>query len=172
MPSRYALPPSPRAQEYVYIRRVSDAAAEGEVFAELEKRAGDAVTDLAKRACAEFGWGVPTQVRLYLIPHAPCGDEPPEEAEAKALCCARLQSGWSLEHAGIVMGSWLLARVSGPVMESGASCVCASIIWNFARAPSHRRPRPPSLFFSYAQALLEWRRVRRRVHPSRRSSLR
>ena len=41
---------------------MSDAPAEGEVFAKLEKRAGDAVTDLAERACAKFGWGIPTQM--------------------------------------------------------------------------------------------------------------
>ena len=101
---------------------MSDAPAEGEVFAKLEKRAGDAVTDLAERACAKFGWGIPTQMRLYLVT---------EE------CARSLQRGGStdgifagdalfpvdaLERAGVVPGSCLLARVSQPAAAAGASC--------------------------------------------------
>ena len=106
-----------RAQGYVYIKRAGEL---DEVFAELSCFAGDTVARLAKRACDTFGWGVPTQAQIYLLVHAPGGDEPPAEAERAALANARLQSGWALEHAGVVPGSWLLARVPPPAAASGA----------------------------------------------------
>jgi len=65
------------------------------------------------RACSKFPrWGADAgQVRLHLVVHAPGGDEPTAEAEAAALEGRRLQSGWTLERAGVLPGAWLLARV-------------------------------------------------------------
>ena len=175
----------------MYIKR---EAAEGEAYAELSIFSGDTIARLAKRACTEFGWGVATQMRLYLVPHV--GKENPT-AKAETLAKVLDKPAYSLADEGIASGSWLLARVSGPATADGASCVDVGVVgvgwgggrgWGngahshvrlrllqvgLARAPSHRRPRAPSpLSFSFAQALLEWRRVRRRVHPSRRSPLR
>ena len=113
---RSALPPYPRAQEYTYIKRASDGAFPdpGEVFAPLCIDGVSSVGLLADRACTKFGWGVSTQTRLYLVVHPSGGDEPSAEAEAAALRGARLQSGWTLERAGVASGSWLLARALGP----------------------------------------------------------
>jgi hypothetical protein len=82
------------------------------------------VADLAERVCDKFPrWGAVDagQVRLYLVDQPPGGDEPSEGAEATALDRWRLQSGWTLEHAGVASGSWLLARVSQPAAAVGAS---------------------------------------------------
>jgi hypothetical protein len=86
-------------------------AAEGEAYAELSIFSGDTIARLAKRACTEFGWGVPTQMRLYLVPHV--GKENPT-AKAETLAKVLDKPAYSLADEGIVPGSWLLARVSGP----------------------------------------------------------
>ena len=114
------LPPLP-AQEYVYIKRLGGLAPD-EVFAPLSIDGVASVGLLAERACAKFGWGIPTQMRLYLVT---------EE------CARSLQRGGStdgifagdalfpvdaLERAGVVPGSCLLARVSQPAAAAGASC--------------------------------------------------
>ena len=116
-------PPCLCAQEHqVFIKRTGVAPpVEGEVFAELSIFPGDTMARLTKRACVEFGWGAPTLARLHLVPHPPGGDEPSAEVEAAALRGARLQSGWTLERAGVVPGSWLLARFSLPAAGAGAS---------------------------------------------------
>jgi len=111
-------------QGYVFIKRAGDAPIEEE-FAKLEKRAGDSVTDLAERACAKFPrWGAADagQVRLYLV----------TEERARALQCGgsaddilagdSLFPSDALERAGVIPGSWLLARVSQPAATvTGAS---------------------------------------------------
>jgi hypothetical protein len=73
---------------------------------------------LADLACAKFGWGPPTLSRLYLV-GGPSLDEPAPEAELAALLGTRLQSGWSLEHAGIECGSWVLAQMPPPSSQQG-----------------------------------------------------
>ena len=104
-------------QKHVYIKRTDNAPVEGEVFAKLEMLAGDAVADLAERACAKFGWGVPTRARLYLVKHK--GElKPLAEAEARAALLD--EPALRLERAGVVSGSWLLARVSLPAAAAGA----------------------------------------------------
>ena len=90
----------------------------GEFYAELLIVSGDTIARLAKRACAEFGWGVPTQVRLYLVKQ--CGKENPtadEEASAVALD----KPAYSLADAGVVADSWVLARVSLPAAAAVAA---------------------------------------------------
>ena len=113
---------SPRAQTYVYIKRTGGGAGldPNEVFAPLSIDGIASVGLLAKRACAEFlRWGADAgKVRLYLVAHAPEADEPPsadEEARAEELT----RPHWTLVRAGVVSGSWLLARVPPP---AGASC--------------------------------------------------
>jgi hypothetical protein len=114
--SHTATPHSP-PQKHVYIKRTDNAPVEGEVFAKLEMLAGDAVADLAERACAKFGWGVPTRARLYLVKHK--GElKPLAEAEARAALLD--EPALRLERAGVVSGSWLLARVSLPAAAAGA----------------------------------------------------
>ena len=78
-------------------------------FAKLEIRAGDDISDLLRRACAEFpSWKADaTQLSLYLV--AAGGKDTPS---ASAVDCARHldQTGWSLEDAGVSSGAWLVAR--------------------------------------------------------------
>ena len=135
--TRLAPPPSPRAQEFVYIKRTGGSLDADEVFAPLSIDGVASVGLLAKRACAEFGWGVPTQMRLYLVPHA--GKENPtadEETSAEALD----KPAYSLADAGIASGSWLLARVSGPATADGASCVDVGVV-TYAWTKPSKRPR-------------------------------
>ena len=111
----------PRAQWHVFIKRAGGGASPDEVYAKLQAKASDDVADLTRRACAEFGWGVCTQARLYLLPHAPDADEPPsadEERRAEELT----RPHWGLARARIIPGSWLLARVSLPAAAAGALC--------------------------------------------------
>ena len=139
--------PSPRTQEYVFIKRVADG--EDECYAELSILLGDTVARLAKRACAEFPrWGAADagQVSLYLVPNDACsGDEPSEKAEADALGGARLQSGKTLAGASIAPRSWLLARISLPAAAAGALCFGGASPL-FPAAACTRSPPPPSPF--------------------------
>ena len=114
----HAAPPPSPPQGHVFIKRANDAPAD-EVFAKLTVHAGDFVADLAERACTKFGWGVPTQMRLYLVPHA--GKENPT-ADAETSAKALDKPAYSLADAGIASGSWLLARVSQPAAADGESC--------------------------------------------------
>ena len=115
----------PSAQGSVYIKLASESA--GGVFAKLEMRAGEAVADLAERACAKFQrWGADAgQVRLYLVPTEMRARELQRGSRADDILAGdALFAGDSLERAGIVSGSWLLARVPPPATTAGASC-CA-----------------------------------------------
>ena len=92
-------------------------------FAKMEIRAGDDISDLAKRACTDFPhWGTADKLSLYLV--AAGGDDMPTPS---AVDSARHldQIGWSLTRAGISSGAWLVAR---KIVDGGASCPC------FARA--------------------------------------
>ena len=86
-------------------------------FAKMEIRAGEDISDLAKRACAEFpSWKADSaQLSLYLV--AAGGKDMPSSS---AVDSARHldQIGWSLEDAGISSGAWLVAR---KIVDSGAS---------------------------------------------------
>ena len=86
------------------------------------------MTDLAERACAKFPrWGAADagQMRLYLV----------TEERARALQCGgsaddilagdSLFPSDALERAGVIPGSWLLARVALPAAAAGASCARA-----------------------------------------------
>ena len=89
-------------------------------FAKMEIRAGDDISDLAKRACAEFShWGVNAgQISLYLV--AAGGDEEPADEAISAVLSSggRLGVGWSLSRAEISSGAWLVAR---KIVDGGAS---------------------------------------------------
>ena len=109
-------------QASAFILRVGDAASAGEAIGEVELFDGEPVARLAARACALFGWGPPTQVRLHLAA-AGGDDEPSTDAITDALSGERLQSSWPLGRARIGPGSWLLARVplaAAPVAARGA----------------------------------------------------
>ena len=103
--------------------RVSEPPLEGEVFAEIELRAGDNVARLVERACEKFPrWGVDAgQVRLFLAAadgvDAPSPDALMAAVAAPAMC---LGVGLTLVRAGIVPGCWLLARVPPPAAAPGA----------------------------------------------------
>ena len=76
-------------------------------FAKMEIRAGDDISDLAKRACTDFPhWGTADKLSLYLV--AAGGDEEPaEEAISTVLLSGgRLGVGWSLSRAKISSGLW------------------------------------------------------------------
>ena len=109
---------------HVFLKRAGTGSSPDEVYAKVTTEASDDVADLTKRACSEFPrWGADAgQVRLHLVVHPSGGDEPTEEAEVAALDGQRLQSAWTLADAGIVSGSWLLARISLPAAAAGASC--------------------------------------------------
>ena len=137
--------------QYVFIKRAGGAAADDEVYAEVAILPGDTVARLAERACAKFGWGVPSQASLFFVDHLPGGDEPSALVEAKATTPSsrRLQSGWTLERAGVEPKSWLLARVSLPPAAAGASCAthdvgCPHPPLPCARSYNHSRPPPAS----------------------------
>ena len=173
--------PSPRAQEeeHVYIKRVAGE----EFYAELSIFSGDKIARLAERACAKFPrWGAADagQVRLFLVKRG--GKLPTPEMEAAATPLEDPSD--TLVYAGIVSGSWLLARVSLPATAAGASWRGGLVRTTMsARAYLHlgaalRSLSPPPLRsqsprpFTFVQAAPEWRRVwQQRVHPSRRSPL-
>ena len=85
-------------------------------FAKMEIRAGDDISDLAKRACTEFpSWKSDSaQLSLYLV--AAGGDDMPTPS---AVDSARHldQIGWSLTRAGISSGAWLVVR---KIVDGGA----------------------------------------------------
>ena len=79
-------------------------------FAKVEIRAGDDISDLAKRACTEFPhWGTADKLSLYLV--AAGGKDTPSPSAVDSPRHLD-QIGWSLEDAGISSGAWLVARAS------------------------------------------------------------
>ena len=102
------------AQEFVYIKRTGGGLDADEVFAPLSIDGVASVGLLAKRACTEFGWGVPTQMRLYIVTTEESARALERGGSAAGILAGdALFSGDALERAGIASGSWLLARISG-----------------------------------------------------------
>ena len=135
-------PPPPRQTPYVWVMLVSDTPLEGQNFGKVVLEGCTDVADVTKSACKEFGWGTPTQVRLY-VAAAGGDDEPSADAIKSALSGARLQASWKLDRAGITEGSWLLARVPPPPAAApGASRRRAGVL---ARAHSRTSAAHPSL---------------------------
>ncbi len=107
--------------QYVFIKRAGGAAADGEVYAKLAILPGDDVADLAARACAKFGWGSPSQARLYLVVLSEVGGEAPSaDDEKEALAGDALFPAASLQRAGVRTGALLLARVSLPAVAAAS----------------------------------------------------
>jgi hypothetical protein len=109
---RHAVVTPPTSQSYAFIKRVGGAAFIDESFAEIDIFAGDSVARLARRACKEFAWGSPSQVRLFLA--APGGTIAPSLREIETALSDAIKGlgeGLSLAEAGVVSGSWLLASV-------------------------------------------------------------
>jgi hypothetical protein len=107
--------------QFVFIKRAGGTAADGEVYAKLAILPGDDVADLAARACAEFGWGSPSQARLYLVVRSEVGGEAPSaDDEKKALAGDALFPAASLQRAGVRVGALLLARVSQPAVAAAS----------------------------------------------------
>jgi hypothetical protein len=124
---------------FVYIARATGSSS----FAELEVMSSDSVARLAKRACNEFRhWGVAAdQVELFLV--AAGGDAPTREAIEALIAdsAQRLAENWSLARAGIVAGSWLVARVSlPPPAAAAASSEPATLMAQFWTALCSARP--------------------------------
>ncbi len=150
MSSDVVLKPGPE-QEYAFIKRVGAEPIEGEVYAELEMRAGDTVARLAARACKEFKrWEVDAdQLRLYLVPHK--GKENPtriQEEEAELLD----KPAYSLEEARVANGAWLLARASplappaaAGALPGGALASCRTAATGGALLPAATPPRSRSI---------------------------
>jgi len=121
---------------------------------------------LAKRACAEFGWGASSRVLLHLVKLGGKLPTPEEEAAAAPLD----DPSAALADAGIVKGAWLIARVSLPAAAVGTSCGARTfyrrrpiptLFSGLALALSTSlpaRPPPPS-----TQAVQVWYRVRSRL---------
>ena len=97
------------------------------------------VCDLAERASLLFEWGVkPTQVALFPVPPACARDAERDHSSAEGILRGpSLFSGDLLADAGVVPGSYLLARTTPPAPPGGA-CVRSLALH---RAPS--RPPPP-----------------------------
>ena len=115
--------PAAAAPAYVCIKRVGHAAFAEDAFAEVPCLPGDTVMRLAARACTTFPhWGVgPGQVRLYFALAG--GYIAPTPPQIDAILCdesKRLGEGLPLADAGVLQGSWLLARVPLPAAAAVA----------------------------------------------------
>ena len=119
--------------------RIKLAQGGAEPFAEVNIVEGDTVSRLVERACVKFShWGVnAAQVTLFLVAHE--GDDLPLPAAEE---CARLvdQIGWSPARAGIVSGSWLVAR-----RLSTSACLPALQSPSSGSLVSHAQARGPLL---------------------------
>ena len=92
---------------YVWVVLVGDPP---QVFVKVLLAGCADVSDVSKRACTEFGWGAPTQCRLYLV----------REGRARALAVEAnpllapgilvIANKLAADEA-VVAGSWLLACV-------------------------------------------------------------
>jgi hypothetical protein len=134
--------PAP-APQFVFIKRAGGAAADGEVYAKLAILPGDDVADLAARACAKFGWGSPSQARLYLVVQSEVGGEAPSaDDEKEALAGDALFPAASLQRARIEPGALLLARVPPPAAPAAAEAAAAAAA---AGASFLAQPPPPHL---------------------------
>ncbi len=152
----------------VFLMLVSDALLQDQVFTEISLQVGDNVARLAVRACAELGLGAGASSRCHLYLAAAGGDDEPTSGTIEAaLAGMRLQSGWSLERAGIVAGSWLLARVPGAAPSASRADVDEQC--RGSRTALITRPTPPFLQVQRSAMLSTFRRSRRCLR--RRSAL-
>jgi hypothetical protein len=113
---------SARVQGRVFIKRAGGGASPDETFAKVEVYTDDDVADLAARACDKFGWGAPTQARLFLASAG--GNVAPTQPEIDAVLRddgKRLGEGLPLVDAGVGSGAWLLARFTLPTAATGTS---------------------------------------------------
>jgi hypothetical protein len=95
---------------FIYIKQAGVSSS----FAKLETRPGDAISDLAERACSKFpSWRADATLSLYLVAQGG-GGMPSALAEATARHLDQID--WPLERAGISSGAWLVARVAAPSM--------------------------------------------------------
>ena len=143
-----------QTQEYVFIKRVVDAAPPVEdeirVYAELEMRAGDTVARLAARACKEFQrWAVDAdQLLLYLVPHT--GKENPTKTEEEDAALLD-KPAYSLEEARVANGAWLLARVP---TRAAAAAPAGALRRARAGSPAPLAPVCTALAISAVNALV------------------
>jgi hypothetical protein len=102
---------------YVWIMLVGDPS---QVFVKVLLAGCADVSDVSKRACADFGWGAPTQCRLYLV----------REGRARALAVRDdpslaadilIRANELDPDEPVVAGSWLLARVPMPLTAAAAA---------------------------------------------------
>ena len=110
----------------IFIKLAGDARAR---FAKVPILVGDAVTDLAKRASVERGWGVDAAyVDLFLVKSAGCEQAftTPTQAQIDAVLADErnvLGEGMPLSRAGIVSGAWVIARLTDPSAAVPGECV-------------------------------------------------
>ena len=111
-------PPSFHAQSFVFIKRVTDAS-----FSPLDTSgvASRSIGHLVRLACTELKWGEsPTQFSLYRIPSDRAHAVERDASTAEDLLRGdSIFSGATLPDAGVVTGSFLLARIK-PVLSIGA----------------------------------------------------
>ena len=126
-------PPRTAAMSFAYVKRVGSLAFADEVFAPIDIQGLASISHLAVRACENFPrWQADAgQVKLF-VARSSCDDEPTAEEECAALE-TRLKTCWSLERAGIVQGSFLLAQVLPPPPTQGRRQLPAP---TFVNAPS------------------------------------
>jgi hypothetical protein len=115
--------------------------------------AGDDVADVAKRACAEFGWGAPSQASLCLVKSEGARPQPAEEAAE----LAPLDPSLSLAEAGVRTGSWLLARVpaAAPPPPPPAAAAVDAVALLRAYYPHALSPAEASALCSHASLAAE-----------------
>lgn len=104
--------PPPAQTSFVWVLHVSDPPLLGLDFCKVQLAGCTHVADVSEGACAKFKrWEVAAN-EVELVLAAESGDDAPTaEAIAAALSRPRVQASLKLESAGIVAGSWLLARV-------------------------------------------------------------
>ena len=112
----------------VFVKRAGDASAR---FARVPILVGDAVTDLAKRASLERGWGVDAAyVDLFLV-RTDCARRIERGDESEGVGDA-LFSGDRLATIGVVDGAFLLACLSSPPAAAPGECARARLAASFS----------------------------------------
>jgi hypothetical protein len=121
---------APLGNAFVKRVRRGDFFAE-EFFVEVPLFESDTVSSIAKRSCEECAWGVRAyQIQLYLV-KAVSIDGPSSREMEVALAGKPLLSPWTLLHAGVAKGAFLLALVPDPVVSPGefSACMCTMLMF-------------------------------------------